>query len=137
MSYLEAPTWAVGGLLLVAGVADARLGRVPANLTAGTLLLATLAAFLTLSLTSALFGLAVAMPVLVAWLLSPSSTGGADVKLTAAATLASGWPAAAAVMVIALATLLIVQLWARLQRRQAPTVYCAALATAYLVVLRL
>lgn len=134
----------MGALLVVAGIFDAREGRVPAKLSAWTLAaaVATVVTNYVLALAGfvspwpgALWSLAVAAPFLVAWFFMPSSTGGADVKLTAAAALASGWPAAAAVVIMALATLLVVQLWARLRRRQAPTVYCAALAAFYLVVM--
>ena len=124
----------VGVLLCVAGAWDLRRGRVPAQLSAATLLAATADALLSPSVTTALLGLAVAAPFLVAWLWLPSMAGGADLKLTAAAGLASGWPTAAAVAIVAMATLLVVLAWAQLRHRPAPTVYCLSLAIAYVLV---
>ena len=120
-------------LLVAAGIYDAVQGRVPAPLALLALVAAAAAAIAFHDLQTALLGLAVAAPFLVAWLAVPTLVGGADVKLTAAAALAAGWPIAAGVAMAALAALLAAQTWAQLRRRRAPTVYCAALAVAFLL----
>ena len=135
MHYLDEASAAIVGVLLVAaGISDLRTGRVPAPLSAAAVGAGAAAALLSHSLTTALLGLAVAAPFLVAWLLMPALVGGADLKLTAAAALATGWPAAAFVVFVALAMLWFVQSWSQLRRRRSPTVYCAGLAAAYMLI---
>ena len=124
----------MGALLVAAGVFDLRRGRVPAALSAAAVVAGATSALLSPSLATALLGMAVAAPFLAAWLFLPSMAGGADLKLTAAAGLASGWPTAAAVAIVAMATLLVVLAWAQLRHRPAPTVYCLSLAVAYVLV---
>ena len=91
-------------------------------------------AVLASNIQAALLGLAVAAPFALAWIVAPAMMGGSDVKLTAAAGLAAGWPAAAGVVLLALGVLLAAQALARVRGTQAPTVYCAGLAAGFLLV---
>ena len=134
MHFDDAAAGIVGALLCAAGVWDLRSGRVPAGLSAAAVAAGGAAALLAPDVTTALLGLAVTGPFLVAWVLTPGLIGGGDVKLMAAATLASGWPAAAAVALLALAVFLAATAWSTLRRRPSPTVFCASLAAAYLLV---